>query len=112
MEALRILASWVMTVEMMGDADPDYREALERKVDAAAEALRLGVSPTTVERMGRFTSAEMGAVRRASQSPIDPDEFVYPDPGISPDVFADDDQDELHTDREEGTEPPPPLRLV
>ncbi|MGF6881582.1 hypothetical protein ABIA39_002272 [Nocardia sp. GAS34] len=70
-EALRVLASCMMTIEMTSGDDPDYREAMRHKLEAGANAIRCGVGEATVQRMGRFTMLEMQRIRQLADAPVE-----------------------------------------
>ncbi|MCM6774236.1 hypothetical protein NDR87_12210 [Nocardia sp. CDC159] len=70
------LSRWQTVLQQLTADDPTYKEIVEQKLIAAAEALNRGIDERTVQVLGRYTDREMDEIRRAAaEFRIDDDEF-------------------------------------
>ncbi|WP_067709987.1 hypothetical protein [Nocardia yamanashiensis] len=66
-EALTILSELQTLLERLPEQDPAYRDLLDRRLVAAAEALNLGLEARTIQAIGQFTEIGMKQVRAVAE---------------------------------------------
>ncbi|RDI64766.1 hypothetical protein [Nocardia pseudobrasiliensis] len=101
------LSRWQTMLQQLTTDDPTYKDIVDQKLIAAAEALNRGIDERTVQVLGRYTDFEMAEIRSAAEEfRVDDAEFDREAESLLDyDDENEDEDDEFPTGR-------PPLRPV
>ncbi|MFI5779740.1 hypothetical protein [Nocardia sp. NPDC051570] len=100
------LSRWQTMLQQLTSDDPTYKDIVDQKLIAAAEALNRGIDERTVQVLGRYTDFEMAEIRSAAEEfRVDDAEFDREAGTHTLLQYDDGDDDDFPTGR-------PPLRPV